>query len=483
MNGFFSNTAWQRRCASFILVFCLVAVFFPLQSEAYFNRGTVSLSLGENALSLTAGTVSSVSVTIDPIKQDQLPGCGMAECPQTCGDGCLNESGECMCAGTEYRTYYSEVAVSSSDASIASASYANGTLTVNGNAPGTASISVTGKLRQYTDSTVVLPVTVTAAVSSGSPSRTSSGSSSAPSASSGNVPVPSNTNSVPQQNGTGNVSADSGGSSVIVEEASPGKPSVPVSSPSQDETASGEMTENSNEGSSYEGAEDSEENETKADFLPEGELRDTARGKYRFVELSALTDIPACFVDSANEGSHLVFQKKSGENIAYSWTFDGKNLDPHEDYSDLKLGIRCPASVPDKLEEKIKGKNALCMSFDYSGKLPDTARIYINVRESFPEDQDLFLYRISKSDGKLTKVSDHVEMSNGYASFSLDHCSDYLLTDSGIPSEKANEDGEDLLSPENRLGAPMIILLIVVIGSAVFMLLYNFIHKKNRRQR
>ncbi len=109
MDGFFINTPWQRRCALFIVAFCLSALFFPFQSEAYFNRGTVSVSLGENALSMTAGTVSSVSVTIDPIKQDQLPGCGMAECPQTCGDGCLNESGECMCAGTEYRTYYSEI--------------------------------------------------------------------------------------------------------------------------------------------------------------------------------------------------------------------------------------------------------------------------------------------------------------------------------------------------------------------------------------
>ena len=483
MDCFFNNTLRQRRCASFFLVLCLLTVFIPLRSEAYFNRGTVSVSLGENALSMTAGTVASVSVTIDPIKQDQLPGCGMAECPQTCGDGCLNESGECMCAGTEYRTYYSEVAVSSSDVSVASASYANGTLTVNGNAPGTATISVTGKLRQYTDSTVELPVTVTAAASSGTTAQTPSRSSSAPSPSSGSIPASSNANSVPQQSGTDNSSANTGGSSVIVEEASPQKESVPVSVPSQDETAAGGQTENPGAESSDNGSEYSEEKETGADFLPEGELRDTARGKYRFVELSSITDIPACFVDSANEGSHLVFQKKSGENVVYSWTFNGKNLKPDEDYSKIKLGIRSSANVPEKLAEKIKGKNAFCMSFDYSGKLPDKARIYINVRDSFPEDQDLFLYRISKSNGKLTKVSDQVEMSNGYASFSLDHCSDYLLTDSRITIEKTNENGDDLFPSENRLGVPMILLLIVAFVSAIMLLLHYFSRKKNRRQR
>ena len=265
--------------------------------------------------------------------------------------------------------------------------------------------------------------------------------------------------------------------------ASPQKESVPVSVPSQDETAAGGQTENPGAESSDNGSEYSEEKETGADFLPEGELRDTARGKYRFVELSSITDIPACFVDSANEGSHLVFQKKSGENVVYSWTFNGKNLKPDEDYSKIKLGIRSSANVPEKLAEKIKGKNAFCMSFDYSGKLPDKARIYINVRDSFPEDQDLFLYRISKSNGKLTKVSDQVEMSNGYASFSLDHCSDYLLTDSRITIEKTNENGDDLFPSENRLGVPMILLLIVAFVSAIMLLLHYFSRKKNRRQR
>ena len=65
-------------------------------SLAYFNRGAVQISLSQTSISIDKGASASVSVTIDPIKEDQLPGCGMAECPQTCGSsGCLNENGEC----------------------------------------------------------------------------------------------------------------------------------------------------------------------------------------------------------------------------------------------------------------------------------------------------------------------------------------------------------------------------------------------------
>ena len=132
MDRIMIRTSRFRGLVSLLIALVLAAPCLSLESEAYFNRGSVSLSLGQKSVSLAAGSSASVSAAVDPIKQDQLPGCGMAECPQTCGDGCLNESGECMCAGTEYKTYYADVSAASSDASVASASWENGTLTITG---------------------------------------------------------------------------------------------------------------------------------------------------------------------------------------------------------------------------------------------------------------------------------------------------------------------------------------------------------------
>lgn len=497
MERFLHSGRQHYRMSLLMVFFVMAGLFFPVQSNAYFNRGTVSVSLGENSVSMTAGSVSSISVTIDPIKQDQLPGCGMAECPQTCGDGCLNESGECMCAGTEYHTYYSEVAVASSDASVASASYANGTLTIQGNAPGNATISVTGKLRQYTDSTATLPVTVNAKTSGGSSQSSSGSSASVPSAprsyshsaassssSAGTAASPSYTSPSPQQSGTGsdNTSGDTGEGSVIVEDTeAPVSAGTQEAVPEQPDT-SGVPEETSTGIASVSPDPSAAEETVGAADSPKGELRNTARGKYRFVELTFSTDIPACFIDAASEGSHLVFQKKTGDNIDYSWTFNGENLKPEDDYSGLSLDISSSSSVPERLAEKTKGKNACFMNFKYSGELPDTAEIYINVTDCFSEDQDLFLYRVNKSNGKLTKINDHVEMYNGYASFTLDHCSDYILTDSSVAAGQGDE-ADSVLSAENRLGLPLVILLVLASGLGVFLILQYFRRRNGKGHR
>ena len=454
---------------SLIVLFCLSVVCFPLQSEAYFNRGSISVQLGKTAISLTAGSSSTVSVTIDPIKQDQLPGCGMAECPQTCGDGCLDENGECMCGGTEYKTYYSEAVVSSSDSSVATASYSNGTLTVRGESPGSAEITVTGKLRQWTDTSVTLQVTVTEA-SYGPVSRNDSSADSTPSVS----PAPA-----PQQQTWGDTSGDNrSGSSVIVEEAESAENGSTVV-PGYSEVAPQEQTSETTVESPAAVQEDessggnlisSAEGEESADvYAPEGELRETPRGKYRFVVLNPLTDIPACFTDSAMEGSHLVFQQRSGDNVVYSWTFDGERLDPDFDYSKINLDIQGSAEIPEKLAGKLKGKNAYYMNFGYSGTLPDAAEINIKVTDSFFEDQALYLYQIDENSGELMETGQEADMANGYASFSIDHCSAYVLTDSEVETE-VTATGEDAsLSGGHGYGKLLlIVLLLILIGSGLF---------------
>lgn len=140
-----------------------VVLFLAPQASAYFDRGPTEVDLGQEQLTLAVGERVTVTVRVDPESAAQLPGCGMAECPQTCGDkNCLDENGECMCAGLEYKTYYADIRTATSDASIATVNYANGVIGVTGVSPGTAEITVSGMLRQYRESSQVMRVTVTA---------------------------------------------------------------------------------------------------------------------------------------------------------------------------------------------------------------------------------------------------------------------------------------------------------------------------------
>ena len=318
--------------AAAALMIWLTAASVP--SLAYFNRGAVQISLSQTSVSLDQGASASVSVTIDPIKEDQLPGCGMAECPQTCGSsGCLNENGECTCAGTNYKTYHSSVAVSSSNASVATASYANGTLTVKGVGAGTAVITATGSMRQYTDASVTMNVTVKG-------SGNAAGTAAKPSA--GNNGAPAEGMNASDIKGAG--AAAQSGDSAAAQDAD-------AAAAGQDEAAAAL-----------------------------GELRNTKKGLYRIVELTDTTDTAACFAQAAEEKSHIVFQKKSGENVKWSWTFDAADLG-NADVSSLKLGINASAECPEDIKDfiTVSGGNAYYMQFDHTGELPAPAEIYINV--------------------------------------------------------------------------------------------------------
>ena len=95
---------------SLMLAFAALPLF-STQAFAYFNFGTVQISLGGSNVSVQAGASTRVSVTVSPSSSDQTLGCGMAKCPQVCsGEGaiaagytCFDTNGQCTCAGSSYR--------------------------------------------------------------------------------------------------------------------------------------------------------------------------------------------------------------------------------------------------------------------------------------------------------------------------------------------------------------------------------------------
>ena len=420
--------------AAITMVWLLVTA---VPSLAYFNRGAVQISLSQTSLSINQGESAAVSVTIDPIKEDQLPGCGMAECPQTCGSsGCLNENGECTCAGTNYKTYYSSVSAVSSNSSVAAASYANGTLTVKGVGSGTVVITVTGSMRQYTDASVTMNVTVKGSEKSSAASA---------------KPVSGNNSgsAVPAEGIKTSDIKGAGAAALSEDSASAAAATTDAAAATTDEAAAADT----------------------------GELRNTKKGLYRIVELTDKTDTAACFAQAAEEKSHIVFQKKSGENVKWSWTFDAADLGS-ADVSSLKLGINASSECPENINDLItvSDGNAYYMQFEHSGSLPSPAEIYINVSEVFPDNIKLRLYHLSENGTELDEVSSDVTAENGYATFTIDSCSDYILTDgtvSGVvrgSGARGAGASDDISSGSALSAAAGAVAAIVIIAAATVIL-------------
>lgn len=151
------------RITGIVSAVMLLAGTFAVPSFAYIERGDVQIS-GESSYTLEVGETAELSVT--PYAEEHLPGCGMDDCPSTCGEkNCIitgpTGQQECVCAGLDYVTYNATVDADSSDDSVAVAKYdGEGTVVITAKGEGTAEISVSAAFREYNDAEKTVKITV-----------------------------------------------------------------------------------------------------------------------------------------------------------------------------------------------------------------------------------------------------------------------------------------------------------------------------------
>lgn len=214
------------RLAGIISAVMLLAGTFTVPSFAYIERGDVEIS-GKSSYTLKVGETAELGIS--PYAEEHLPGCGMDDCPDVCGEkNCLIEgpSGqlECVCRGLDYVMYYADVEAVSSDDSVASVEYDDdGTVVITAESAGTAEITVNARFREYNDAEKTVTVTVEDDENSGGGSEDgdgktdadkddegSSGGSGSSGSSNGTSGGNSSGNSGAGGSGTGNSSAGAG---------------------------------------------------------------------------------------------------------------------------------------------------------------------------------------------------------------------------------------------------------------------------------
>lgn len=131
----------------------------PKAAQAYISKGTVEIEADTEEITIAPGETKKIPVHLTPQEDEQFPGCGMADCPETCGD-CLTKNMECPCDGTEYETYYAQVKVRSSDEGVAAAQYEEGYVEFQGISQGEAQVKASAALRNFTGSSVTFQVHV-----------------------------------------------------------------------------------------------------------------------------------------------------------------------------------------------------------------------------------------------------------------------------------------------------------------------------------
>lgn len=471
------------------LIACMVLCLgMTSNAWAYFNRGTVGISAGQKTVSVTAGSSATVSISLSPASDRQTEGCGMAECPQSCGEKeCLDENGQCTCNGKEYKTYTTSVAVSSSNTSVATASYSNGTLSIRGVSEGTAVLTLTASLRQFSSGSTTITVNVSKGTSSdGGSGSGNSGSSGGGNGSSGSGNSGSSSSgsgsSGSSAGGSGSTGSSSGGSNSGGSSSGTGS-----SGSSQGQTASGGsgVTASNVTGGAVDTQTGEETGEAPNEAASEISVVNSDRGTITFVPISA-GEMGADYLTAIQGKEEYVdFQSKDeAGNILYAWEFYGMDV---KNAFDMDFGIST-RTEPFAGCDLFDGQQAFYIAFSHEGELPGKASVFLQVPAEMENGSQWYLYYYDEETGEAELQADGITVENGFVTLELEHCSDYVLCEKEIAAQQT--DTGNLLSSDeepvsdtavkssvNPAAAAVIVIIIAAAAAAAVILA---IKKKKR---
>lgn len=458
---------------------CLAAVFVlaqcSLPAYAYFQRGTVGVSVGKSSVTITQGSSENVSVSFSPASSTHLPGCGMPECPQSCGEKeCLDANGECTCNGESPQTYYAKASVSSNNTSVATVTYKDGVLTIKGVGAGNATITVTAELNQYTSSSATVSVTVNQKSSSGGSSGGSgSGSNSGGSggnsggSTSGNGGSGSSSGSSSGGNSSGNNSggSTSGSGSSAGGSSTNGSAGVTANPVNGSNAADGSDAQNPDQQT-----EETEDPQTAA----EGEITqvESDRGTILMIPIVDGAQGSEQFAQIKDQEMYADFQKKdSAGTVLYAWEFYGKTLTSTDD---MNLNIESGMTAFEGCSYG-SASDSLYLAFAQEGAFNGPASIYIKTDTPFSADQSLNLYQYNEEDDTVTLLASDLKIENGYVTLELSQGGKYILsseTFENVETTDVEETAEtsaveEVSQDESRSLAPVVIVVVIAAAAAV----------------
>lgn len=413
------RTADRRRFAGSFAAVALAAAMamvmcLPTPALAYFSKSPVGIHFGSSHVSLTTGTSSSVGLTVDPMQEQQLPGCGMAICPEACGGlenpvtgvvgGCLNDAGWCTCAGTTYYTAYTNVSVSSSNPYVARASYSGGALSIQAVSTGTATITVYASLSKHQDASASMTVQVS-------------------------DPAPSTPSGGGSTGGSGSATGGSGGSgSSATSGSGSGSGSVSVSSSGASVVAAAAAAAGQGDGSE---AQEVVELETaEGDKIIVVEATDSQTAAEELAKIAG------------TNGTCTFWSGGTMDSPSISWTFKGQDLDPNGNLSfdpGVTVSNKGTGAVAELLDE---AQDAIVMDFAHTGNLPGPAEVYVRASGVYADGDQLTLFLYNEDTHKFEQVQEGVAVSSGYAVFTMDHCSTWALSTEDLASFELTADEE-----------------------------------------
>lgn len=183
----------------------------------------------------------------------------------------------------------------------------------------------------------------------------------------------------------------------------------------------------------------------------------------------------------------VTFAVTEGERLLYSFTFRGDQIDKEHLGIDMKLTVG--GNNPDIEKLMQKGAKNLILAFSHSGELPGRAEVKVYVGDTFADGQKLYLYYYNPETKAVEPVQKALVVVEGYVSFELTHCSDYVLTTKEVkgagafpapgeqPSAGVNDSKKNAAATGDRAPTAILIVLMAAAAAAIAVAIWRKLRK------
>jgi hypothetical protein len=180
------------------------------------------------------------------------------------------------------------------------------------------------------------------------------------------------------------------------------------------------------------------------------------------------TVITSDMISSIKKNSkNLTINYYNGDSVAYKWEINGTAFG---DISSMDVGISFDTDNKEKIANLTNYADNLYLNFAYSGALPNDTYVSINVSSKYKDGDIVNLYYYDDKANEIKLVYDDLKVKNGYLKFSIDHCSEYILSMANYTKE--NNDNSSYKTVCYFLGLAVICLT----GKVV----YDFLRKRQK---
>ncbi len=170
-------------------------------------------------------------------------------------------------------------------------------------------------------------------------------------------------------------------------------------------------------------------------------------------------------IKKANKNAYFI--RKENSKTLYSWMITSRNISNQDNIS---MNLSFISSNKAKFEKLTDYREGIYLNFSYHGNLPKNTILRIFVGDKYSDGDKLNLYYLDGDKNAINYIKQEVQVTNGYAEISIDHCSEYFLTKATISGDNVKVvDNDDNIIPI----IVMILLLILIICVVVLIVIKN----------